>query len=65
MADIPERPRTLHPASQRAHDAAVADGRDHYIDPVSRLLVMTEIYLARRGYCCSNGCRHCPYTDNA
>lgn len=31
--------------------------------------VMTESYHTRRGYCCSNGCRHCPYkivheTDN-
>lgn len=24
-------------------------------------LVFTEIYLRRRGYCCGNGCRHCPY----
>lgn len=25
------------------------------------LLVMTEAYLRRRGYCCRNGCLHCPY----
>ena len=24
-------------------------------------LVFTESYLRRRGYCCGNGCRHCPY----
>ena len=23
--------------------------------------VMTESYHTRRGYCCGNGCRHCPY----
>ena len=23
--------------------------------------VFTEVYLAKRGYCCKNGCRHCPY----
>ena len=23
--------------------------------------VMTEEYHIRRGYCCGNGCRHCPY----
>ena len=24
-------------------------------------IVFTEQYLLRRGYCCQNGCRHCPY----
>lgn len=27
--------------------------------------VMTERYLINRGYCCSNGCRHCPYWPKA
>jgi hypothetical protein len=25
------------------------------------LMVLTREYLLRRGYCCENGCRHCPY----
>ena len=25
------------------------------------LMVLTAKYLAERGYCCGNGCRHCPY----
>lgn len=25
------------------------------------LLVFTEAYHLKRGYCCKNGCRHCPY----
>ena len=65
MSNVPDAPRPMHPASQRAHDIAVAEGRDHYIDPVTQLLVMTEIYLSRRGYCCHNGCRHCPYRETA
>ncbi|MGY6562806.1 MAG: DUF5522 domain-containing protein [Luteibaculaceae bacterium] len=24
-------------------------------------MVFTEQYLKRRGYCCKNGCRHCPW----
>lgn len=24
-------------------------------------MVFTEAYLLARGYCCGNGCRHCPY----
>ena len=25
------------------------------------LMVLTSRYLLRRGYCCEQGCRHCPY----
>jgi hypothetical protein len=25
------------------------------------LIVFTEAYHLKRGYCCKNGCRHCPY----
>ena len=48
-------------AQQDAHDAAVARGEPGYLDPVSGLFVMTSAALAARGYCCENGCRHCPY----
>lgn len=24
-------------------------------------LVFTEAYHLKRGYCCQNGCKHCPY----
>lgn len=49
------------PAALAAHDHAVAGGRDFYTDPDTGLLVMTRLYLQRRGYCCGNVCRHCPY----
>jgi hypothetical protein len=25
------------------------------------LIVFTEQYHLEKGYCCGNGCRHCPY----
>ena len=25
------------------------------------LIVFTEAYHLKRGYCCKHGCRHCPY----
>jgi hypothetical protein len=29
------------------------------------LIVLTEKYHLERGYCCGNGCKHCPYNyDN-
>ena len=38
-------------------------GIDYYID-ASGFYVFTEKYLKERGYCCENGCRHCPYNFN-
>jgi hypothetical protein len=32
---------------------------DYYLD--NGFVIMTEEYHKRRGYCCGNGCRHCPY----
>jgi hypothetical protein len=34
---------------------------EYYYTDKSGLLVFTEKYLLERGYCCKNGCRHCPY----
>ena len=36
------------------------EGRDFYFE--NGLMVLTAEYLRRRGYCCGNLCRHCPYT---
>ena len=27
------------------------------------LMVLTARFLRERDYCCGNGCRHCPYTE--
>lgn len=35
------------------------EGLDFYFD--EGLMVLTKRYLSNRGYCCDNGCRHCPY----
>lgn len=35
---------------------------DFYFDS-DGLMVFTAAYLRRRGYCCDNGCRHCPYKE--
>ncbi|MBK8737885.1 MAG: hypothetical protein IPL98_18985 [Saprospiraceae bacterium] len=34
---------------------------DYYIE--NGLYVFTERYLKKRGYCCQNKCRHCPYNN--
>lgn len=46
-----------------AHAAAIAAGQAGYTDPQTGLFVLTSAYLADRGTCCGNRCRHCPYRD--
>ncbi|MES2390888.1 MAG: DUF5522 domain-containing protein [Acidobacteriota bacterium] len=36
---------------------------DFYMD--GALMVFTEAYHQRRGFCCDSGCRHCPYGAGA
>jgi hypothetical protein len=36
------------------------EGEDFYYDP-NGLMVLTAKYHLQKGYCCGNGCRHCPY----
>ncbi|MHA3702589.1 DUF5522 domain-containing protein [Jatrophihabitans sp. YIM 134969] len=55
-ADHPRRAEVL-----AAHAAAMAADEALYRDPETGLFVMTARYLAGRGWCCGNGCRHCPY----
>lgn len=33
---------------------------DYYINE-NGLMVFTEKYHLKRGHCCQNGCKHCPY----
>jgi hypothetical protein len=35
------------------------EGVDYYFE--NGLMVLTAHFLRKRGYCCNNGCRHCPY----
>lgn len=43
------------------HATALAAGESVYTDPATGLLVLTAGFLASRGWCCHNVCRHCPY----
>lgn len=37
----------------------LVENEDYYLD--KELMVLTARYHLRRGYCCEQGCRHCPY----
>jgi Family of unknown function (DUF5522) len=39
---------------------SITEGEDFYINDKG-LFVFTETYHLKRGYCCKNGCLHCPY----
>jgi len=49
------------PSITQIHKRACKAKQNHYIDPTTGYKVLTEFYLLKRGFCCSSGCRHCPY----
>lgn len=38
------------------------EDKDYYFE--NGLMVLTEHFLKKRGYCCNNNCRHCPYKED-
>lgn len=56
--DRPDREEIL-----ARHERALASGMSTYLDPRTQFTVLTADYLSERGYCCSVGCRHCPWAD--
>jgi hypothetical protein len=40
------------------------EGLDFYYNEQG-FVVLTEKYHLDKGYCCGNGCKHCPYEFNA
>lgn len=38
----------------------IEEGLDYYYNEEGKM-VLTAHYLLNRGYCCGNGCKHCPY----
>jgi len=40
------------------------EGEDYYVNERG-LVTFTAAYLLQRGYCCGNGCKHCPFNYEA
>lgn len=40
---------------------ALVEGEDFYLEGAA--MVFTSRFHLRRGYCCENNCRHCPYRE--
>ena len=47
------------PHDETASEKPLQEGLDYYVE--DGFMVFTAVFLERRGYCCENGCRHCPY----
>ncbi len=45
-------------------DDSPVEGVDYLMSPQG-YRIMTEFYLIKRGYCCSNRCKNCPYSPKA
>ncbi len=43
----------------RPEDEKPEEGLDYYIE--DGRWVFTAFFLLKRGFCCQNRCRHCPY----
>ena len=40
------------------------EGEDFYMSK-NGYRIMTAKFLQKKGYCCGNGCKHCPYHPKA
>ncbi|KAI8811227.1 hypothetical protein BJ742DRAFT_798637 [Cladochytrium replicatum] len=56
-----QQAQAVSPKWSAVHAQALADGKNSYTDPTTGYLCFTEIEHLKRGYCCGNKCRHCPY----
>ena len=45
--------------SQIENSSSLTEDTDFYFE--DGLMVLTKEYLEKRGFCCGNGCRHCPF----
>lgn len=48
---------------EAVHAKACAAKLRAYTDPYTQDQVFTRFYLLDRGWCCQQGCRHCPYDE--
>jgi hypothetical protein len=67
MEPHPSRLAPDHPRREEIlarHREALGAGQAGYLDPESGLFVLTAGFLADRGFCCTRGCRHCPYVED-
>ncbi len=45
------------------NQSKLVENIDYYLNDQG-FMVFTEQYHLKRGYCCENNCKHCPYEEN-
>eukprot|EP01065_Artemidia_motanka_P037002 TRINITY_DN45131_c0_g1_i1.p1 TRINITY_DN45131_c0_g1~~TRINITY_DN45131_c0_g1_i1.p1 ORF type:complete len:246 (+),score=63.48 TRINITY_DN45131_c0_g1_i1:56-739(+) len=60
MVSEEERQLPAYALRGRLHKLCVAEGLQHYKDPVTGEAIYSTVYLNQRP-CCGESCRHCPY----
>ena len=55
--------KTLETKKKRVKAENFIEGVDYYF-AADGLMILTAHFLLKRGYCCGNGCRHCPYAKS-
>lgn len=50
----------LYQGNKKNNALPKIEADDYYFNEQG-LMVFTEKYHLKRGYCCQSGCRHCPY----
>ncbi len=63
IAAIPPERRRQSEAMRHAAPGPLVEGLDFYRE--NGYTVFTEWHHLKRGECCGNGCRHCPYPQPA
>lgn len=46
---------------EKSRNEKFVESVDFYFE--NGLMVLTAHFLRKRGYCCDNNCRHCPYKE--
>lgn len=54
-------PRIQYARMMNRHYLAIKSDQEFYTDETTGLNVFTELHHRRRGECCGNACRHCPF----
>ena len=63
MREMDPEPSSNPPQDDRIERLGLEPG-DYYFS-AEGYLVFTEQYHLKRGHCCGNACRHCPYGHEA
>ncbi|MEL6634168.1 MAG: DUF5522 domain-containing protein [Bacteroidota bacterium] len=58
-----KRNKALTPKQKLPSRKELIEGEHYYINSMG-YWVFTEKYHLLRGYCCENGCLHCPYGNS-